>query len=114
MKSVFKLIGITMLIFVLSIPAQSQDDECKTRNQNFRSGKDAVIAIDTDKPFVAADIASFKGLFYYPIDCEAVYNGKMHKNDLMKIIKVETTKGDSLSVYEYGIVNVTIGEKITV
>jgi uncharacterized protein (DUF1684 family) len=109
MKSIIKLLGIAIFSFVLSVPAQSQDDECKTRNQNFRSGRDAIIAIDEDKPFAAADIASFKGLFYYPIDCKAVFNGKLHKLDPMKVISVETSKGGTVSVYDYGIVDVNIG-----
>lgn len=109
MKNVFKLLGIALLIFVYTVPVQSQDDECLSRNQNFRSGKDAVIAIDEDKPFVASDIASFKGLFYYPVDCEAIYNGKLHKNDPMKVISVETSKGGTVSVYDYGVLDVNIG-----
>jgi hypothetical protein len=99
--------GMLMLI-ILSTPTFSQNDECENRNKKFRSDRDISIIQTVNEPFNIADIDTFQGLYYYPIDCNALLKGKIYKNDPMKVITVQTTKGQAVSVYDYGVVVVNL------
>ena len=107
MTSIYKYVGMLMLI-IFSIPAYSQNNDCQTRNRDFRAAKDSIIPQNVNQPFNAQDIASFQGLFYFPVDCQVMYTGKLHRNDPMKVINVQTTKGQMISMYDYGTIVVNI------
>jgi uncharacterized protein (DUF1684 family) len=108
MTNIYKLMGMFMLV-IFSIPTFSQNNECQNRNQNFRSARDIAIIQTVNEPFNTADIDTFQGLYYFPIDCNSLFNGKIYKNDPMKVINVQTTKGQTVSVYDYGTVVVNLG-----
>jgi uncharacterized protein (DUF1684 family) len=110
MNKIYNLMSISMLI-IFSIPVLAQNNDCQTRNQNYRSLRNVEIVQKVDQPFTSQEIAKFQGLFYYPIDCQALFTGKLYRNDPMKVINVETTKGEMVSVYNYGTVVVQIGEE---
>lgn len=109
MKSPYKLLGITMPIIVPTFPGSSENYDCLTWNQNFRTGRDTMIAQNENQPFSAQDIATFQGLFYYPVDSQTLQTVMLHRQDPLKVISVQTNRGQIASVYDYGTVIINLG-----
>ena len=109
MKKNFKVFSLLIMISLFGINAYGQEYDCNAQNNQFRSDKDAWITQDVDRPFSAADISDFSGLFYYPIDCKYVFTGKLSSPGALKVIEVGTSKGGTAQVYDYGTVSVDIG-----
>ena len=109
MKTKFKVFSLLIMISLFGINAYGQEYDCNAENNQFRSDKNAWIIQDVDKPFNAADIADFNGLFYYPVDCKYVFTGKLTSPGALKVIEVATSKGGTAQVYDYGTLSVNIG-----
>jgi len=117
MKKNYKVLSIVFLLSIFVLNTYGQENNCEAENNQYRGNKNTWIVQNVDNPFNASEISKFKGLFYYPVDCNYVFQGKLSPSASIKVIKVPTTNGDSVQVYDYGTVSCTIdGEtyKLTV
>lgn len=108
MKKNYKALSIVFLLSILVLNTYAQQYDCEDVNNKYRGKKNTWIVKDVDNPFGASDIANFKGLFYYDVDCKYVVQGTLSPSPSLKIINVTTTNGDTVQVYDYGVVNCTI------
>jgi len=111
MKTNFKGLSMLFILTVLALNLNGQSYDCNTENSTYRTDKNTWIAKDVDKPFSAADRTDFSGLFYYPVDCKFVFTGTLSSVGSMKIVNVETSKGGTVQLYDYGVVSVDIAGK---
>lgn len=108
MKTLLKGLITIVLISLITSAASAQDDECKAKNEQFRMDKNAWIIQNVNEPFTQSDIAEFKSLFYYDIDCEWVLNGTLSVNPKPKVVNVGTSAGSPVQLYDYGTLSILI------
>jgi len=109
MKTLLKGISTFIILTSLTVFVSGQEYNCKEKNEQFRKDKNTWIVQHENKPFSQSDIASFNGLFYYDINCKWVMNGTLSVAATPKVIKVETTKGTTVQLYDYGMLSLDIG-----
>jgi uncharacterized protein (DUF1684 family) len=115
MKTIMKNFGLIamMLLVSLVLNAQPQPGDCVSDNQNFRSNKDKHVVNPQITPFTATDLASFNGLYYYPVDCQYVIEAK-YKPTPAKMVDVPATDSSAIQLYDMGKVEVTVnGKKVS-
>ena len=111
MKKNVKLFTLLFFVSLMVTTAYGQSYDCQTVNNQYRTSKNVWIADENDTPFNDEDLQIFKGLFYYPVDCKYVINGKLERNEPMQIVHVITSNGDTVQLYDYGTVKCIIGDQ---
>ena len=111
MKNLFQRITVLSMITLFTLNTVAQPYDCATENDQYRNSKNVWIKQNIDHPFSASQIAEFTGLFYYPVDCNLVLNASLVPPPALNVISVETTKGDSVQLYDYGTVIFKLKEK---
>jgi len=108
MKTFLKGISTILFLSLFTLVVSGQEYDCKVKNEQFRNNKNAQVVKHEGKPFSQSDIASFKGLFYYDIDCNWVMKGTLSALPAPKLVEVETTKGTKVQLYDYGTLSLII------
>jgi hypothetical protein len=112
MKTMKYFIGFIIILmgFTVSIIAQPQPGNCVSKNESFRQSKNQEMLNPSISPLPAADLSSFTGLFYYPIDCKYVVNA-VYSPLPAKMTKLGTTDGKKVQLYDVGMVTFTFDGK---
>jgi uncharacterized protein (DUF1684 family) len=108
MKKNYKVFSMLFLMSIFVLNTYGQEYDCQVENDQYRNNKNSWIIQDVNKPFNAAEIVDFTGLFYYPVDCKYVFTGTVAPAGL-KVVNVGTTKGGTVQLYEFGIISCKIG-----
>lgn len=109
MKTITKNFALVLMMLMVSmmLNAQPQQGDCVSDNQSYRNIKNQEIADPTTSPLPAAELGSFSGLFYYPIDCKFVFTASYYPVPA-KVVKLGTTDGKKTNLYEMGTVVVSV------
>ena len=108
MKKNYKVLSLLFLLSIYTLSINAQEYDCEDVNNKYRGDKNAWIVQDVDNPFSTSEISKFNGLFYYPVDCKYVFEGTLSPSPSLKVIKIPTTNGDCVQVYDYGRVSFKI------
>lgn len=108
MKTYFKGFTLLFVISMLAFNTYGQSYDCKGENAQYRNAKNIWITDSVDYPFSNGDIGDFSGLFYFPVDCKYVFTGTLSSSGALKVINVETSKGGTVQMYDYGTLSVNI------
>jgi len=111
MKTIMKNFGLIAMLMLLStiLSAQSQTGDCVGDNQSFRQAKNQQVGDPQISPFSTPDLNEFTSLFYYPVNCEYVFEAK-YKPVPAKWTEVNATK-DKIPLYDMGVVELTVNGK---
>lgn len=99
------VVVVTAVVAVCGYNYFTQGD-CEEADKNYRTDKDVWIKEKLDDPLDSGQIARFKGLDYYPVDCRYVFEGILDVDP--EEIPVSTTDGNIIQMKRYGTVTVTI------
>lgn len=77
--------------------------------QQFRANKDEFFEFDPHSPLTSEQKHSFKGLNYFPIDEDMVFELEIKKFEDQKKIQMQTSTGDLRTFVRYGQVHFNVG-----
>jgi len=99
-----RFLPIYLLLFAHAVTAQSQPDPglLIAAINDTRAHKDSLLAYGADSPMRSADLESFKGLEYYPIDLDYRLIGEMHIYGRQRQIEVPDTGGSTITMERFG------------
>lgn len=100
-----KNFGLVLMLLLVSIVlnAQPQPSDCVSENNNYRASKDGWIVQPKYTPFNEEQLAQYKGLNYYDINCSYKVEGSLVVNESEQ--NVGTTNGGSIKLLQYGTIS---------
>lgn len=109
MKTIMKNFTLVLMMLLVSVVLYSQPHpgNCVGENEAFRNTKDSRVEDPQITPFNDTDLSEFKALFYYPIDCNYIYEAKF-KPIQEKKVNVDITGGGTIQLYEVGTAEVIV------
>ncbi|MGY8823054.1 MAG: DUF1684 domain-containing protein [Candidatus Latescibacterota bacterium] len=99
-----RFLPIYLFLFIHTASAQPQPDPgllIAAINET-RANKDSLLAYGSDTPMLRADLTTFTGLEYYPIDLQYRLVAEMHVYGRQRQIEVPDTGGSTITMERFG------------
>lgn len=100
-------LALMMLMISIGLNAQPQAGDCVSDNETFRNDRNDRVSKDENPPFNDDDLEDFESLYYYPVDCNFIFEAKFEPITEQKV-DVDITGGGTIQLYKVGTVDVTV------